>query len=198
MGSVFVSTPIESGKAYHAALTYDGDPTGKSGTIRGFLDGVVFGAESGVGRLFAHTGAIGIGAKRGDTLFQTGGSTGTGNYFSGVIDDVALYTAALSPERIAAHLGVTVTPGDFNSDGKVDLSDFAVLKDNFSTGTTFAQGDQNLDGRVDLADFFAFAKEFGSPGAVSAVPEPSSWLAATAGLAIFRRRRVGNARKGNL
>ena len=87
----------------------------------------------------------------------------------------------------------------FGTDGKVDLSDFGILRDNFSTGTTFAQGDQTLDGKVDLADFFAFAAEFGSPGA-AAVPEPSTWLlalVAAAGSLTLVRRRGASRHEGN-
>lgn len=62
------------------------------------------------------------------------------NTFSGYVDEFAIYSGVLSPERIAAHYaawqpkdcadvkarGLTL-PGDFNGDCQVDLFDFVVL-----------------------------------------------------------------------
>ncbi len=66
-------------------------------------------------------------------------------------------------------------PGDVNADGKVDLTDFGVLKDNFGSGTTLAQGDLNGDAKVDLTDFGILKDNFGK-SAAAAVPEPSTAL----------------------
>jgi hypothetical protein len=68
-------------------------------------------------------------------------------------------------------------PGDANLDGKVDLSDFGILKQNFGTGTGRPQGDFNADGQVDLSDFGILKENFGRASA-AAVPEPT-------GLALF-------------
>jgi hypothetical protein len=82
-------------------------------------------------------------------------------------------------------------PGDIDGDGKVDLVDFNILKDNFGTGTTPGQGDLDGDGKVDLADFDILKNNFGKGGATE-VPEPSSWLLAAWGALawlVVRRRR---------
>jgi hypothetical protein len=55
-------------------------------------------------------------------------------------------------------------PGDFNTDGKVDLTDFGILKENFGSGTTAAQGDANGDAKVDLTDFGILKENFGKSG----------------------------------
>ena len=89
-------------------------------------------------------------------------------------------------------LGLDVTPGDFNADGAIDLSDFNILADNFRVGTTFAEGDNNLDGRVDLQDFVELRALFNGPAVAVAVPEPSSFLlllsSAVPWLVMCRRR----------
>lgn len=56
-------------------------------------------------------------------------------------------------------------PGDVNSDGLVDLEDFAVLKDRF--GTTSELGDLDGNGKVDLSDFGLLKQAFAAPGAVA-------------------------------
>jgi hypothetical protein len=90
-------------------------------------------------------------------------------------------------------LNAALIPGDANGDGKVNLSDFGILKDNFGSGTTLAEGDFNADGKVDLSDFGILKDNFGSTGAAF-VPEPSSLLMAGIGtLALgfaLRRRRT--------
>jgi hypothetical protein len=81
-------------------------------------------------------------------------------------------------------------PGDINLDGKVDLSDFGILKENFGTGTTQAQGDLNSDAKVDLSDFGILKENFGKV-AGAAVPEPSTLLLLTlGGLAALVARRA--------
>ena len=60
------------------------------------------------------------------------------------------------------NFGFFVLAGDANRDRKVDLSDFAILRNNFGTDSTFSQGDFNYDGRVDLADFAMLRASFGN------------------------------------
>jgi len=85
-------------------------------------------------------------------------------------------------------------PGDANLDGKVDLSDFGILKQNFGTGTGTgrAQGDFNADGQVDLSDFGILKENFGRAGA-AAVPEPTTLSLITLAVSLFAftmRRRT--------
>ncbi len=49
--------------------------------------------------------------------------------------------------------GIVLLPGDTDLNGRVDLSDFTVMKANFGVGTTWAEGDVDGNGRIDLADF---------------------------------------------
>ncbi len=84
-----------------------------------------------------------------------------------------------------------VPPGDFNSDGAIDLTDFAILAENFNTDGAFSQGDNDFSGRIDLRDFAQFRKLFNAsnPG-LAAVPEPSSWLLIICGLTCLARIRA--------
>jgi glucose/arabinose dehydrogenase len=86
------------------------------------------------------------------------------------------------------------TPGDVNGDGVVDRDDVVIVIENYGldVGATRSQGDLSGDGRVGLDDLAMLQENFGSgPGA--AVPEPATWLATLAGLALvvaFRRRKT--------
>ena len=51
---------------------------------------------------------------------------------------------------------------DFNFDGRVDLSDFVILRNGFGSGTNYSQGDANISGTVDLADFVILRNNFGN------------------------------------
>lgn len=89
------------------------------------------------------------------------------------------------------------SPGDFNSDGAVDLLDYNLLLanflDRFSPIESFSKGDNNRDGKVDFTDFseFRLLFEAANPGG-AAVPEPSTALlmilGATAVILALRRK----------
>ncbi len=89
-------------------------------------------------------------------------------------------------------------PGDFNSDGAIDLADFEILKSSFNESFSFSEGHSNgdatLDGIVNLQDFVRFRELFGAAGApAAAVPEPSTWILAALGLlalTVCRKREV--------
>ncbi len=90
-GPLFVSAAIGPSTDYVARLTYD-QPAGK---IQVFLNAAFVGEVTGVGKLFAHSGAIGIGSMNQDSYFHNGSSTGTGHPFDGVVAEMALYNDSL-------------------------------------------------------------------------------------------------------
>ena len=103
---------------------------------------------------------------------------------------------AILHAAILARAGEPVTPGDFNSDGNIDLADFAIMVENFNgTGKSFAEGDNNFNRRVDLEDFIQFRDLFAGAnpgGGGQAVPEPGSPAALLLGgtlATLFRRSR---------
>ena len=97
-----ISQAISAGVPYHAVLVMDGDPNGKSGQLLAYLDGQLVGSLTGVGRLFNHGGNVGIGYAPDGTLVNGEGNNDA-NYFTGLIDEFALYNRALSEDEIAAH-----------------------------------------------------------------------------------------------
>jgi ELWxxDGT repeat protein len=74
----------------------------------------------------------------------------------------------------------TNAPGDLNGDGKIDLSDFGILKANF--GTANALGDIDRNGRVDLDDFGLLKQAYGTP--VDTTPAQAALRAAAVDFAI--------------
>ncbi len=209
----YVSTEIESNTDYHLVLVMDGDDDGFDGTITGYLNGEQFGEIDGIGALYAHTDAIRIGGPAAQTHFdpEYSGATPFGNdsglngdaptdnapyFFSGVIDDVALYNTALSADRVAAHYdAVNYLPGDFNDDGMVDMTDFLVFAEHFNKPGLYSEGDISFNGHVDLQDFSIFRQALANANAVPAasVPEPASHLMvclAALALPMLLRRRA--------
>ena len=68
-------------------------------------------------------------------------------------------------------------PGDFDSNGTIDLVDFAILADHFNQDGLYAEGDISFNGHVNLADFSKFHRAYAAAqggAAAAAVPEPSS------------------------
>lgn len=86
---------------------------------------------------------------------------------------------------------------DFNGDGLVNGADFLIWQQGVGSGTQLSQGDANGSGNVDGVDLAVWESQFGtaggnSAGAAAAVPEPTGWATALAGLvaaAALRRPR---------
>lgn len=91
------ATTLAAGTTYHVAATYDG------ATLRVYVNGTQDGTAATSGTLGASTTDLRIGARRNTSPITT-------DFFSGVIDEVAVYNTSLSPTRIAAHYtaGTTV------------------------------------------------------------------------------------------
>ena len=70
-----------------------------------YLNGAPVAALTNPAPVIAHTSGVGIGAMNNGTNFVTGpdASGGSGYYFNGVIDDVALYNGRLSAQQVQSH-----------------------------------------------------------------------------------------------
>jgi len=129
-------------------------------------------------------------------FFQANGFLAEGIHWNDAGSD---YIADLVLEALRTNGASLDTPfADVTGDGKVDLSDFGVLKQNFGlTGVKMSQGDLSRDAKIDLSDFGVLKASFGkTPGAARVVPEPTSfilaWLALPAILLsrLFSRRQA--------
>jgi hypothetical protein len=85
-------------------------------------------------------------------------------------------------------------PGDANRDGRVNLSDFTILKANFGKSPAiWDDADFDADSKVNLTDFTILKANFGkvqSGTGSLAVPEPSSAVLACLGLLLLIRRNL--------
>ena len=97
---VFAGVPITVGETHHVVLVVN--PA--NGRLKLFLDGQRVANKSGVGILETHSGNIGIGARNDSTRFANRARAGgDGNFFDGVIDEVAIYNVKLGLAQVRAH-----------------------------------------------------------------------------------------------
>ena len=98
-GTISGSTTVAAGTTYHLVVVYD-----TAGTFEAYLDGSATAAITVAGA----TGTLGaamdvtIGSVTADIEFHDGPGAG-GNFFDGVIDEVAVYDTVLTTTRITAH-----------------------------------------------------------------------------------------------
>ena len=80
-------------------------------------------------------------------------------------------------------------PGDFNSDGIVDLADYTVWRDSLGATGAGHSADANGDLLVDSLDYEIWKSSFGQGTSAASpavsVPEPSAWCLLLVGIAAF-------------
>jgi len=94
-GFFATDTPIAANTKYIISYIKDGNLTA-TGTVKLYLDGCLKGTITGVGPIWPHGANIGLGAKNGATVFETGSSGGNGIHFSGDIAEFIHYRQAQS------------------------------------------------------------------------------------------------------
>ena len=91
--TAFVSTPIAANTDFTASFDFSA-PTN---TVRGYLNGNLFGTTAGIGaNLPSHSGGIGLGGVNNLIRLHDGSTVGTGNGFQGQIADFILYNESFT------------------------------------------------------------------------------------------------------
>lgn len=99
-GFFSINTAISADTEYVLSYVMNGNGT-STGSIDGYINGTNFGTINNVGTLYGHTGAIGLGANNGGTVYETGNQTGTGQQYDGDIAELIIYNYNLNnAERI--------------------------------------------------------------------------------------------------
>ncbi|MEQ9307571.1 MAG: T9SS type A sorting domain-containing protein, partial [Marinoscillum sp.] len=125
-----ISTPVTASTSYILTFEFNGNSC-QTGNFSMYLNGTLIGTVNNIGRLYNHSGAIGLGAKNGDTYYESGGSSGTGDYFEGSVAEFIVYNTKLfNPQRIiienylAAKYGLTLSSNDIYAEDGGGAGDF--------------------------------------------------------------------------
>lgn len=117
-GFEFISTPITTNTEYYISFILDGDNS-STGIIEGYINGSLFGTMNNIGFLYNHNNAT-IGSKESGTVYESGNSGGSGEYFEGEIAEFIIYNYAHNEaERIiienylSAKFNITPSANDF-------------------------------------------------------------------------------------
>lgn len=145
-----INTSITANTEYIIGFVKNGNST-STGTIDGYLNGTNFGTINNVGRLYPHSADIAIGAKNGSTFYETGGSSGTGDYFNGDVAEFIHYNLSTNTaERIlienylSAKYNIALAANDVYLMDNPGNGDF----DNEAAGIGQASdGTSNIDGQ---------------------------------------------------
>jgi hypothetical protein len=118
-----------------------------------------------------------------------------GNNASGVFDELRL--GSTWADVTSANPNFIL--GDFDGLNGITIADYHILRTNLYSGTTYEQGDMNASGLVDLTDFALFRQAYTSQGFAASdlddlsVPEPAAVallsLPGLMGSLLIRRRR---------
>ncbi|MBN2270261.1 MAG: hypothetical protein JXN61_06585 [Sedimentisphaerales bacterium] len=135
-GFIFGTTNLADGAWHHVAATLDSDASPDVGEVQLFVDGRAETASSALPRQ--------INTAEGDNLKIAAFNDGDNRYFNGMIDEVAIFNAALTADQVArlcyvggesflagcGRIGIdedAVLEGDIDRDCSVNGADFALL-----------------------------------------------------------------------
>ena len=91
----WVSAPIAINRTYFVTWVYDyTNHPAPTGDLTCYLDGASIGTTPTTSRLFAHSGAVGLGEVNGQSVFEDGSVPGSGHNFLGSIYEVMLFNNA--------------------------------------------------------------------------------------------------------
>lgn len=84
-------------------------------------------------------------------------------YFRGKIDDVRIYSRALTSQEISRIANPDMFAGDFNHDTVIDIKDLKLIAENWLDAGSFLIADADDDKEVGMADYAWLAKNY-APG----------------------------------
>lgn len=117
---------ISANQTYNVVLVFD------SGQLTGYVNGESIGTvTTSFTSIPTHTGDVAIAQMSDSTRFSNSSSgSGSGKYFDGTIDEVALYNTALSQERVEAHYSAIPIIGTSYADNlQGDAGDNIIIGD---------------------------------------------------------------------
>ncbi|MFH1705849.1 MAG: LamG-like jellyroll fold domain-containing protein, partial [Patescibacteria group bacterium] len=136
---------LDTNTWYHIAGVYD------KGTLKLYINGELNNTVSGAGY------------SPSNRELTIGGQPDSPNYgFDGLIDEVRIYSSALSAETIQQHFLDSIS-ADLNHDGKIDAGDYTIFVSDFNkTGNPgWIRADIDKNGKVDIFDYNILVENFG-------------------------------------
>lgn len=101
---VSVNAPITTNTRYSVTWVFDylnyAGSAGPNGSLTCYLSGTQIGQTFSTSLLYAHSGALGLGAKYNDSYYHSGASNGNGDYFSGKIMEVMIIESVPTPDQL--------------------------------------------------------------------------------------------------
>ena len=150
-GFIYGITPVNDGQWHHIAVVLENDDTPNISEVVLYVNGRPDVPEAILSHPIntADTLDVALGV---DPLVGT-------RYFQGRMDEVRVYSRALSNTEVWHLYAADALAGDILSDGVVDIADFLYLAETWLSSHDGA-ADLTCDGIVDLADFAILAEEW--------------------------------------
>lgn len=96
----WVNSGINTNSVYFVTWVFDytnyTSPTGPDGSLSCYVNGSLIGSTTTTSRLFAHSGAVGLGAVNSQSVFEDGSIPSSGHHFMGQLYEVMLFNDAPS------------------------------------------------------------------------------------------------------
>ncbi len=140
-----VDTPIVANTPYFTMLQFNFD--GAAGGVTGWLNGQLIDTLPGAGRLFAHSGDIGVGAMTNDSYFYDGSDGGEDHYYNGYIGELIVSNIVYNTAQqnivnnyLAAKYGISITNDYYDHNLNYGYQVFGIGQDNLQNSHAIARG----------------------------------------------------------